>query len=206
MKISENLKKLSEKHNLNTLELSRRTGIAQPVIYRLLTGETQDPKITTLLTLSNYFGIALDQLVEEHPLFEPKKKYLCFEIPLLTWKQVSEQFESSKNAVASEKVIIDFKPISNIFALRVDDDSMLPIFTKETLLIINGDQDPIDGNFIIAKIRGNKEALFRQLVIDGKTRYLKSLNPDADKCKIALFDKKKDIFCGVLIQSKTDYT
>jgi len=205
MKISGNLKKLLGKYNLNTLELSRRTGIAQPVIYRLLTGETQDPKISTLLALSSYFGISLDVLIEEDPLFESNKKHPYFEIPLLTWKQISTYSNSSKNIfISNEKITIDFKPITNIFALRVYDDSMLPVFAKGTLLIINGDQNPTDGNFIIAKIRDHKDALFRQLVIDGKTSYLKSLNPD--KCKIALFDKKKDICCGVLVQSRTDYT
>lgn len=64
--ISENLKKLIEKYNLNTLELARRTGIGQPVIYRIMTGETDNPKIATVRTLADYFGISVNQLLGEN--------------------------------------------------------------------------------------------------------------------------------------------
>lgn len=210
MKISTNLKKLLEKFNLNTLELSRRTGISQPVIYRLMTGETHDPKLSTVLTLANYFDITLECLIGETVNFssaEISNKKSSFEVPLLTWKQAVNHLTLAQDILSStEKTLINFKPISNIFALKTEDDSMLPIFPKGTLLIVNGDQKhPQNGNYIIAKIGTNKKALFRQFIIDNEISYLKSLNPDAAKYRIALFDKKKDICCGVLVQSKVDY-
>jgi SOS-response transcriptional repressor LexA len=210
MKIDENLKKLIKNHNLNALELSRRTGIGQPVIYRLLTGETDDPKLSTVLTLANYFGITVNQLVGEMPFenfHSNNKNPVYFDVPLLTWEQAANWTHLLENIPHnSAKIIIDFKPISRLYALKVEDDSMSPGFTKETLLIIDGDKKPSDGSYIIVKKGTNDGMLFRQLLIDDQAQYLKPLNPDANKHKISLFDKRKDQCCGVLVQAKTNYT
>ena len=68
MNISKTLKKLIADHKLNTMELARRTGIGQPVIYRLISGETDNPKIATLCALADYFGISVNQLIGETPI------------------------------------------------------------------------------------------------------------------------------------------
>lgn len=57
------LKHLMSKNGLTSSELARKTGIAQPVIYRLMNGDTENPQILTLKPIVDYFGISLEQLL-----------------------------------------------------------------------------------------------------------------------------------------------
>jgi transcriptional regulator with XRE-family HTH domain len=54
---------LASKKGLTSSELARQTGIAQPVIYRLMTGVTENPQILTLKPIADYFEISIDQLL-----------------------------------------------------------------------------------------------------------------------------------------------
>lgn len=68
-KRSQTLQRLIQEAGLNQAELARRTGVAQPVVHRLCTGETVDPKLSTLRRLSRYFGVTIDALIGKAPLF-----------------------------------------------------------------------------------------------------------------------------------------
>jgi len=57
------LTRLIASHGLTSAELARRTGIAQPVIYRLMSGETINPQVLTLKPIADYFKISIDQLL-----------------------------------------------------------------------------------------------------------------------------------------------
>ena len=57
------LSHLMSKNGLTSSELARKTGIAQPVIYRLMSGNTENPQILTLRPIADYFGISIDQLL-----------------------------------------------------------------------------------------------------------------------------------------------
>lgn len=53
---------MSEK-GIKSAELARKTGVGQPVIYRLMTGATDNPQIHTLKPIADFFGVSLDQLI-----------------------------------------------------------------------------------------------------------------------------------------------
>ena len=61
--LSEVLTHLVSKKGLTSSELARQTGIAQPVIHRLMTGATENPQILTLKPIADYFQISIDQLL-----------------------------------------------------------------------------------------------------------------------------------------------
>ena len=61
--LSKILTQLIQQRGLSTAELARQTGVAQPVIYRLMTGTTENPQVLSLKPLADYFGISLDQLM-----------------------------------------------------------------------------------------------------------------------------------------------
>ena len=54
---------LMSKNGLTSSELARKTGVAQPVIYRLMSGNTENPQILTLRPIADYFGISIEQLL-----------------------------------------------------------------------------------------------------------------------------------------------
>lgn len=207
--ISENLKKLIEEHNLNTLELARRTGIGQPVIYRIMTGETDNPKIATVRTLADYFGISVNQLLGENSISsfnKPEDVFTPPQIPLLSFEQVSFWPYLTNNILEkTEKVITDLSSSPHFYALKVNDNSMAPLFNKGTLLIIDGDKKPKDQDYVIILLKKQKKVVFRQLLFSDKHRYLKPLNPDNTQFKIQLFNPKTDSCKGVLIQAKINF-
>ncbi len=53
-------------------ELAERTGIGQPVVHRIASGETHNPKLGTLRPLARYFGISIDTLIGEAPMALPE--------------------------------------------------------------------------------------------------------------------------------------
>jgi transcriptional regulator with XRE-family HTH domain len=53
---------------IKSAELARKTGVAQPVISRLMTGVTNNPQVLTIKPLADFFNISLEQLLGILPL------------------------------------------------------------------------------------------------------------------------------------------
>ena len=68
--LAQNLKFLIQQKNISEAELSRRCGVTQPMINRIVNGKTDNPQLKTMLRICNYFNINLTQLVEI-PLAKP---------------------------------------------------------------------------------------------------------------------------------------
>lgn len=62
MFVQSNLKYLMKKHGLNPTSLSARTKIPQASIFRIVEGESKDPKTATLSPLAAHFGITVADL------------------------------------------------------------------------------------------------------------------------------------------------
>lgn len=50
--------------DINPTDLATKTGVPQPTIFRILTGESNDPRTTTLRPIAAYFGVTVEQLRE----------------------------------------------------------------------------------------------------------------------------------------------
>lgn len=70
--LASRLTALMQQQKLSSSELARLTGIAQPVIYRLMTGQTENPQILTIKPIADYFTINIDQLMGFSSLNSPK--------------------------------------------------------------------------------------------------------------------------------------
>ena len=75
--LSTNIRLLLNKKQISENELARRTGVAQQIINRMLSGENQNPKLATLIPLANYFMVSLNQLIGAEPLVAPEYVPLC---------------------------------------------------------------------------------------------------------------------------------
>jgi transcriptional regulator with XRE-family HTH domain len=73
---------LMSKNKISSSELARQTGVAQPVIYRLMSGGTENPQILTLKPIADYFSLSIDQLMGYKPLTitEPLNRAVVHEI------------------------------------------------------------------------------------------------------------------------------
>ena len=53
---------------VKSAELARKTGIAQPVISRLMTGITNNPQVLTIKPIADFFNVSLEQMLGMSPL------------------------------------------------------------------------------------------------------------------------------------------
>lgn len=63
--IGRNLEWLMADRKTNPYDLQRATGVPQPTIHRILTGESSDPRTKTLQPLADYFGVSVAELRDQ---------------------------------------------------------------------------------------------------------------------------------------------
>ena len=195
------LKTLLVERKINTVRLSEATKIGQPVISRLITGETEDPKLSTLKALADYFNITINQLIGEAPLKETElnlKKQIK-EIPIISWEEAAT-WPSISHKKKRNTLFIDSPSHSCLYALLLEDSSMEPVFHKGTYLIIDSNKEPIDKSYIALPSKKQNIAFLRQLTISDGKNYAIPLNLSCSDQRITLISKHRDRICGTLIQ------
>lgn len=207
-KLPQILTLLMKEQDMTVSELARRTGVGQPVIHRVLSGETDNPKIATLSPIAHFFAVTLSQLIGDEPISKDRisgtfrmTSFGWTKIPLLNWEQVISWPDQKESFTIDIHEATEMAVSKNAYALRVKDTTMLPRFPENTLLIVDPIVKPTDRDFVIAHIHGQKQALFRQFLLNGDDIYLKPLNSDFN---LQLLDKKSKLL-GVMVQARMDF-
>lgn len=199
------LRALMEETRLSESELARRCQIGQPVIHRILSGETDNPRVATLSQIANYFSISISQLIGDSPLPSnrlPGTHNLTANalslVPLINWEQATHWPTDINNPsmVATDLVVEE-----GAFALMVKDNTMFPRFVEGMTLIIDPKRLAKNRDFVIVHLSEQPQAVFKQILTDGDDIYLKPLNPDF---KTMLVDKSRFRFIGTVIQARED--
>jgi transcriptional regulator with XRE-family HTH domain len=171
--LAENLYALLKTNDLNANQLAQILGIPMMTIRRLLSGETTDPRISTLKLIADYFGVSIDSLIEKgnlaassnfgkaRPLFVPKLNWETVskisslgEINLATWKEWQSVSLGEKEKISPNAFALESRP------------SMFPRFPQGTLFIFDSEATPKDGDIVLIKLKKNNELTLRELVID----------------------------------------
>jgi SOS-response transcriptional repressor LexA len=188
LKLSTNLKTLmAEFPGLSVSKLAELTGLGQPVVHRICSGETDNPKVATLSLIANFFRESISALIGDVPLSVNRIRGSYSlnlgpyqNIPILPWKEVVKWCQSGMSAVQSHVLTL----LTNVdvgqkgYAVVVTDTTMEPRFPEGTRLLINSDLKPRNRDFVVVHIEGEELPHFKQLLIDGKNYYLKPFNPD----------------------------
>jgi len=185
--IAENLCKLLSKYNLNANQLAHILGIPMMTVRRLMSGETGDPRISTLKIIADYFNISIDILIGNNPetTLVHSKKVKAYLIPKLTWEVLSELGDITQ---------MDFSTWKNWQTLSIDENnllgkktfaiesrpSMYPRFPTGTIFIIDPSTQPTDGDIVLIKFVKNNEFTLRELIIDPPVWKLYPLVADSD--------------------------
>lgn len=171
-KIAENLRFLLKKHNLNANQLAQELSIPKMTICRLLSGETTDPRISTLKIISDYFNVPLDYLIEadEQTVASALKQNKPHFIPKLDWDFVQKNSNFNNLDLteweAWQYVSLGEQQISkNAFALE-SRPSMYPRFPQGTVFVIDPEISPTDGDIVLIRLKINNELTLRELIID----------------------------------------
>lgn len=66
MNIGAGIQKQMDKMGITSLSsLARRTGVNQPTLHKIMSGETEDPRLSTMLALATFFDVSVEELVGE---------------------------------------------------------------------------------------------------------------------------------------------
>jgi SOS-response transcriptional repressor LexA len=197
-----NLQALMHEGKINEAELSRQTKIPQPTLHKILSGKTADPRISTLKTLAHYFHVSLDDLCEGVVLQEANSAVQGLSVPVISWSDClsAHPVEHLSPANWTEWVVVDHMDSTQLYGLSVR-PSMAPRFPKGTLLIVDPDLSPSDGDLVILRYPDTTEAALRELLIDGPLKQLMSVSQHAGCC-----DWTDDVeVIGTVIQSRFSY-
>jgi SOS-response transcriptional repressor LexA len=204
MTIADFLKAKMKERDVSGYALSEATGVPQPTIHRILTGESVDPKTTTVAALASYFEMTASEFRDQAAAPRRKTgKTLPAQVgnvtnisgiegnpdrrrsvPVISFIMASQL--SDINAIPDPgyedwpKVRINFPAGERSWALRVQGDSMddgTDTGIREGFTVIcDPDRAPQAGDYVIAKDTDTQQATFKKLVTDAGRWYLKPLN------------------------------
>ena len=72
--MSTEIARLMKLDGISQSGLSRATGVPQPTINRILSQVTQDPRRDSMISIANYFGVALESLYGSSTAQKTSKK------------------------------------------------------------------------------------------------------------------------------------
>lgn len=127
-------------------------------------------------------------------------------IPLLSWQQAArwaELVDRFEAAAARDWPACPFAHGAHSFVLQVVGDSMTDAGAERSyadgdFIAVDPDRRPTHGSVVIVRLPGQRQATFRQLLIDADGRMrLRALNPDWPQRIVDLPAKAQ--LCGVVI-------
>jgi len=210
--ISNILKTLMFKKNVNTSQLARELKLPQQTLQRIVSGVSPHPHGKTLKPIADFFDVSLDQLKGKSPLPDSAvdmglptiTKAKAKEVPIIEWNEVEPYLSNPEAFNANELAFADPKLSEETFAITLPDSSMEPYFPKGSLLILDPKKPAKDRCFVLAKIAESDTLIFRQLLVDGEHQYLKPLNPDLNAFPMRLL-KGSDTILGVMVEFRHRY-
>lgn len=190
MNVRTNLERLIAERDTNATALAEATGVPQPTIHRILTGETADPRTKTLEPLARYFGVSVSDLrhkdfssgvreaaptygnVEEGPRIRGM-------VPLISWVKAGALCEAIDNLApgdAEEWLPCPFPHSKSSFCLRLVGNSMEPEYREGEVILVDPEVEAKHGSDVVVHTPDGKTTFKRyQQSEDGS--YLLALNP-----------------------------
>ena len=171
---SENLRSLMFKSKIDSARLSEQTGIAVSTLNSLKRGEG-NPTLSTLLSLANFFNISLSDLAENSLSGNKVKDSSQFEIPLLEITEIGNYFDHKLENISTIADDLQNEDAAFCFAIKINNNSLAPIFDKGTTFILATNKRPQDGDIVLVQF-GNNLPCFRRIFIEGNSYFFKSIS------------------------------
>ena len=200
MSIGERISKLMLDMDVSNAKLARMIGVSRPTIGNWIEGKSA-PTGENLTNLANALKVDPNWLMsgkESQARFDNNvdiSQKIPFDgrpIPVISWVAAGS-FGPIATVLKDAEVDEYLPPIrecgKNGYGLVVTGISMSPKFEPEDRIYVNPDFQVSDlktGDLVIVSCTGDNEATFKQLIIEGTTKYLKPLNPKWDEQIIKL--------------------
>ena len=186
--------------DVSNAKLARMIGVSRPTIGNWIEGKSA-PTGENLTNLANALKVDPNWLMlgkesqvrlDNNVNISQKIPFDGFPIPVISWVAAGS-FGPIETVLRDAEVDEYLPPIKecgkNGYGLVVTGISMSPKFEPEDRIYVNPDFQVSDlktGDLVIVSCAGDNEATFKQLIIEGATKYLKPLNPKWDEQIIKL--------------------
>ncbi len=191
MSIGQRISKLMLDMDVSNAKLARMIGVSRPTIGNWIEGKSA-PTGENLTNLANALKVDPNWLMsgkESQARFDNNvdiSQRIPFEgrpVPVISWVAAGA-FDPIQTVLKDAEIDEYLPPIKecgkNGYGLVVTGISMSPKFEPEDRIYVNPDFQVSDlktGDLVIVSCTGDNEATFKQLIIEGTTKYLKPLNP-----------------------------
>ena len=202
--IAKNIRKLMQAKNISDSHLANELGVSVMTIRRVTSGETEDPRISTLSLIADYFDINVDSILEKSDMpVNLLHKSKPFFIPIFTWETPLKIYKKIHVDLSSWE---SWYPILNSESLQLDQNafalktkrSMQPRYPDGTLIIINPNISPMDGDTVLIVSKSSENISLRDLTIDAPKWILQ---PIVENSEIIYFNQDEHVIIGVVVIS-----
>lgn len=197
-----NLLELMEIKNITEAELAKMTGVAQSTLNKILLGQSNNPRIKTLMLIANALNVSIDSLVNPNDnLLRDSSETIDYFLPALTWQMLDENETIAdinlKHCKHWQHIRLDKNEILSKHAFVLQSKPFLePIYPQGTIFVIDPDSKPLDGDTVLVKI--NNQITLRKLCIDPPNQYLKSITVASDAI---MYDQSSHFIIGINIMT-----
>lgn len=164
---------------LSEADLCRGVNLPQTTINRLLSGQTNDPRMSTVVSVARFFGVSIGQLLGQEMLVLNKawRQARGATLPLVDWDSLDVwlRFPSQENEKIGNWVKTERSLKENAFAVRAP-VSCFPIFGCESLLIMDRYEKECgkDGQIALVELP-EKQFCLRKILKEGNSLFLQRL-------------------------------
>jgi transcriptional regulator with XRE-family HTH domain len=201
--LAKNLRLLLEQHHVTESEIAQSLNIPVMTVRRLVSGETADPRISTLKLMADYFKVSVDTLIEENNsnVFVTIGKTAPKFVPILDWT-ILKDINSIKDI--NLKTWKEWHPIifgdqfllgNDAFALE-SRPSMQPRFPIGTLLVIDPNETPRDSDIALIKMKADGNVSLREVIIDSPRWQLSPIISGSDTL---FYEEKHYKIMGIVV-------
>ena len=199
MSIGQRISKLMLDMDVSNAKLARMIGVSRPTIGNWIEGKSA-PTGENLTNLANALKVDPNWLMsgkesrvrlDNNVDISQKIPFEGFPVPVISWVAAGS-FGPIETVLRDAEVDEYLPPIKecgkNGYGLVVTGISMSPKFEPEDRIYVNPDFQVSDlktGDLVIVSCAGDNEATFKQLIIEGATKYLKPLNPKFSKWRMS---------------------
>lgn len=189
--LATNLKHLMSERGMNAHELSRATGIPQPSIYRMTTGETKNPSMPRIKILATYFDVDFETLTEKNMVSEGYTPKPPSEEKYVIVKQYTAKGECGtgelndhvevRGGIAFQKDKLIQLGVNEAFAVVIQSsgDSMYPTIPDRSDLLLDTSKTKLEEDRVYAIERAGNGLVIKRAKIDRTGAwYYHSDNPD----------------------------
>jgi SOS-response transcriptional repressor LexA len=133
-----------------------------------------------------------------------KKDLQISTIPIVEWDLLKNWPASKTGIQESQEVILNKAVAKDSFALVIPNDSMLPRFQQNTLLIFDSGKAPKDRDFVIVYLSKGNAIEFNRLFYENNAFYLRHDLGDGN-LQLTKLDPSHDRILGILIEERIQH-